>query len=153
MGTQLQELYHMALRILGVSLALNVVIVLKKSLLKQKQLRHGIGELIMPEYIEKDVVINDIGELFTICYETLPNEYGHHFIVEEELQTHLDFIRNLPAADVAEVKHGKWIWLADCANEGLYCSNCHVKISDHRSVKKKLSNYCPNCGAKMEGEE
>lgn len=107
----------------------------------------------MPEYIEKDVVINDIGELFTICYETLPNEYGHHFIVEEELQTHLDFVRNLPAADVVEVKHGKWIWLTDCTNEGLYCSNCHAKISDHRPVKKKLSNYCSNCGAKMEGEE
>lgn len=57
----------------------------------------------MTEYIERDVVIDDIGDLFTICYETLPNEYGHHFIVEKELQTHLDFVRNLPAADVVEV--------------------------------------------------
>lgn len=64
----------------------------------------------MTEYIERDVVIDDIGDLFTICYETLPNECGHHFIVEKELQTHLDFVRNLPAADVVEVVHCK-----DCA--------------------------------------
>lgn len=57
----------------------------------------------MTEYIERDVVIDDIGDLFTICYETLPNECGHRFIVEEELQIHLDFVRNLPAADVVEV--------------------------------------------------
>lgn len=63
----------------------------------------GGAGLTMTEYIERDVVIDDIGDLFTICYETLPNEYGHHFIVEKELQTHLDFVRNLPAADVVEV--------------------------------------------------
>lgn len=55
------------------------------------------------EYISREDVINDIGELFTICRETYPNECGHHFIVEDELQIHLDFVRNLPAADVAEV--------------------------------------------------
>lgn len=55
------------------------------------------------EYIPREDVINDIGELFTICRETLPNECGHHFIVESELQSHLDFVRNLPAADVVEV--------------------------------------------------
>lgn len=59
------------------------------------------------EYIPREDVINDIGELFTICRETYPNECGHHFIVEDELQSHLDFVRNLPAAEVitwAELK-------------------------------------------------
>lgn len=55
------------------------------------------------EYIIREDVINDIGELFTICRETYPNECGHHFIVEDELQIHLDHVRNLPAADVAAV--------------------------------------------------
>ena len=59
------------------------------------------------EYIPREDVINDIGELFTICRETLPNECGHHFIVEDELQSHLDFVRNLPAADVVE--RPRWI--------------------------------------------
>lgn len=55
------------------------------------------------EYISREDVINDIGELFTLCYETLPNECGHHFIVESELQTHLDHVKAIPAADVVEV--------------------------------------------------
>lgn len=55
------------------------------------------------EYVIREDVINDIGELFTICRETLPNECGHHFIVENELQSHLDHVRNLPPADVVEV--------------------------------------------------
>lgn len=57
----------------------------------------------MAEYIEREAVINDIGELFTICFETLPNECGHHFIVEKELQAHLDFVKNISAADVVPV--------------------------------------------------
>lgn len=66
----------------------------------------------MNDYISREDVINDIGELFTICRETLPNECGHHFIVENELQSHLDFVRNLPAADVVELpcRIGDTVW-------------------------------------------
>lgn len=44
---------------------------------------------------------------------------------------------------------GHWIVLEYCSNEGIYCSKCMNKIFD-RSIKpkKKLSNYCPNCGSK-----
>ena len=70
----------------------------------------------MPEeYIPREAVINDIGELFTICRETLPNECGHHFIVENELQSHLDFVRNLPAADVRPV-----VYCKDCKHRFNY---------------------------------
>lgn len=106
------------------------------------------SELKKTEYIEKDVVINDIGELFTICYETLPNEYGHHFIVEEELQTHLDFVRNLPAADVKPVVRGEWVpknadgsWRVDT------CSAC--KKDTHYVRYAPAYDFCPNCGADM----
>lgn len=80
----------------------------------------------MTEYIERDMVIDDIGDLFTICYETLPNEYGHHFIVEKELQTHLDFVRKLPAADVVEVvrcKDCKHFEQAECPWDELFVIN------------------------------
>ena len=48
-----------------------------------------------------------------------------------------------------EKENGHWIVLEYCANEGIYCSKCMNKIFD-RSIKpkKKLSNYCPNCGSK-----
>lgn len=62
----------------------------------------------------------------------------------------MDFYR-IPAADVVEVVHGKWIWFEDCVNSGLYCSACHKLIHKVMRPKKKLSNYCPNCGARMDG--
>ena len=47
-------------------------------------------------------------------------------------------------------KTGHWEVLTMCANEGTYCSVCHTKIFDFvHPPKKKLSQYCPHCGAKM----
>ena len=44
---------------------------------------------------------------------------------------------------------GHWIVLKYCAIEGIYCSKCLNKIFDRSTKpKKKLSNYCPNCGSK-----
>lgn len=61
-------------------------------------------------------------------------------------------IRELHAADVAEVVHGQWYMLDDCANAGLYCSACGRRVHHEEFAYKKLkSKYCPNCGAKMDG--
>ena len=55
-----------------------------------------------------------------------------------------------PAADVVEVKHGKWTETGDNTLDNLYCgwkcSKCGFAICGDRY------NYCPNCGAKMDGE-
>ena len=52
-------------------------------------------------------------------------------------------ISALPAADVAEVVHGKWI---PCDNGGYYCSNCDTRIAF------RLGEYfCNSCGAMMDG--
>ena len=70
------------------------------------------------------------------------------------------FVEDVPVADVAPVVHGHWISLTECANEGVYCSICKKKIwqSDYARCSKKSrnklrSNYCPNCGAKMDGSK
>ena len=52
-------------------------------------------------------------------------------------------------------KHGHWVSLTDCANAGVYCSVCNKKVykEDYALCKRKnklRSNYCPNCGAKMD---
>lgn len=51
-------------------------------------------------------------------------------------------IKQLPAADVAPVRHGKWIRHGDWSE----CSLCGESGTSH--IK-----YCPNCGAKMDGKE
>ena len=64
-------------------------------------------------------------------------------------------IKELPAADVEEVKHGKWVkphWRnsVSCAN----CSICGAEAYhyDFHGVQKTY-RYCPNCGAKMDLED
>lgn len=55
-----------------------------------------------------------------------------------------------PAADVAPVRHGRWIkddFLSDDVNNAEKCSQCGELIGWFG----KLPKYCPNCGAKMDG--
>ena len=57
-----------------------------------------------------------------------------------------------PAADVAEVVHGRWIDGAEdftCGNHNTECSICHCYVSWDGCDED--FNYCPNCGAKMNG--
>ena len=58
-------------------------------------------------------------------------------------------------AEIAELKakEGHWEVFTMCANEGTYCSECHTKIFDFVTPpKRKLSMFCPHCGAKMSEE-
>lgn len=57
-------------------------------------------------------------------------------------------IKALPAADVAPVVHG-W-WLED--HDYLKCPECGVMVKwDFTFFDIGNWNYCPNCGAKMDG--
>ena len=71
----------------------------------------------------------------------------------EQIENFLEY----NTVDAVEVVHGHWTSLTDCANAGVYCSVCHKKVwkEDYAwcNRKNKLrSNYCPNCGAKMDGD-
>ena len=55
----------------------------------------------------------------------------------------------VPAED--KRKHGEWVLLDECANEGVYCSCCGKKVYKINYANQKLkSKYCPNCGAIMD---
>ena len=54
-------------------------------------------------------------------------------------------IRELPAADVAPVAHGKW---GDNGIAGSMLVKCSVCGFD---CGANSFSYCPNCGAKMDG--
>lgn len=60
-------------------------------------------------------------------------------------------ILDIPAADVAPVKHGHWIeqenWIPDD-----YYYTCSACGEDYNTIDGTLDyNFCPNCGAKMDG--
>lgn len=95
----------------------------------------------MPEYIEREALIKDIGDnvIFTVR--------GGAKLPTAEMRGAnkvIDRIKNQPTADVAEVKHGKWIKDRNCYT----CSECGFYYFANNSK----SNYCPNCGAKMDKE-
>lgn len=57
-------------------------------------------------------------------------------------------INDIPAADVAPVVHARW----QMRRSSWYCTNCGrgYRII-YGSVPASQHNYCPNCGAKMDG--
>lgn len=62
-------------------------------------------------------------------------------------------VRDFPAADVAEVKHGKWIEYPRA--HYFKCSECKETVPYKKAVLirgKRKYKYCPNCGAKMGAE-
>lgn len=71
------------------------------------------------------------------------------------LNTFMGFLDECPTVETEPVRHGTWqVWHGDCMRrdgkmqEFRYyeCSECWRRTA----VK---SNYCPNCGAKMDLEE
>lgn len=58
-----------------------------------------------------------------------------------------DIISEIPAADVAEVRHGRWVYGEDDNIQCSVCGHDAYTEGDYRQVK---TNYCPNCGAKMD---
>lgn len=53
-----------------------------------------------------------------------------------------------PAADVVPVRHGQW----RASGPLLECQSCGEIYSRLGGNAGKLWNYCPNCGAKMDGD-
>ena len=87
--------------------------------------------------------------------EKIEYDFKHKKITryDRELLLHYLDIEMLIVANALlkeqEEVEGHWIVLEYCANEGIYCSKCMNKIFDRSTKpKKKLSNYCPNCGSK-----
>lgn len=89
----------------------------------------------MPEYIDREALLLRID-----CHGT--NRFG---MLDEDIRA---FVKAQPAADVAPVVHGQWIEDHDY----LKCPECGVMVKwDFTFFDIGNWNYCPNCGAKMDG--
>lgn len=90
------------------------------------------------EYIERDFVLRPLAEAMQLPFLDIGDAWG--------------IVENAPAADVVEVRHGTWIADDDCGDIVLSCSLCdeHYWTSAEEAEKHK-PNYCPNCGARMDG--
>ena len=96
--------------------------------------------LTMAEYIEREAISEEIRKYY---YKNPPNfSYGEGF--DRGLDRAQRAILDAPAADVAPVRHGRWIASHD---EFCACSICKYPVY----AVWNQTNYCPNCGAKMDG--
>ena len=99
------------------------------------------------EYISREAAIEEIDKWLDTVGTAL---VGKGLSYYGEL---IGCIEDARAADVAEVVHGQWYMLEDCANAGLYCSACGRRVHHEEFAYKKLkSKYCPHCGARMDRE-
>ena len=88
----------------------------------------------MDEYIKKSYAVNAVLDVY---YDTPDIDLsGEKFEAA---------IRKIQAADVAPVRHGRWVYPIGMA-WNYVCSECGKSIG---VIKHK---YCPNCGAKMDLE-
>lgn len=64
----------------------------------------------------------------------------------EDIESGFAAMYEIPTADVAEVRHGRWLCVDTDTEQFFLCNRCKKK-------EYWESNYCPNCGAKMDKEE
>ena len=99
----------------------------------------------MPEYIERAVAFDTITDLAGKA----PTRSAYEAVWKSARA-----LKKIPAADVAPVAHGRWIW-----NEEEFeyeCSACHCRFGYNHMFELfdhgfQYANWCPNCGSKMDG--
>ena len=100
---------------------------------------NGKKVLTMDEYIEREA-------LYEKSYW-----HGEHPNVDNPFPDGVDAIDikdvdAIPSADVAPVRHGRWLCVDTDTEQFFLCNRCKKK-------EYWESDYCPNCGAIMDLEE
>ena len=88
-------------------------------------------------YIERETAIKEL-------MNDAPEQVGY------SREDAADCIRYMDAADVAPVRHGRWV--LDEKRYVVYCSECSAPVSYYPNIKdvREENHYCPNCGCKMD---
>lgn len=90
----------------------------------------------MAEYIEREAVI-----------DLITRRYENPEICTQE-------INGIPVADVSQVVHGRWDdsgrYTFQSGSTAVRCTNCGCALTESE-YRLNNWNYCPVCGAKMDG--
>lgn len=144
------------------------VIFIRRSRMTREEAITIIGNLE-----DKDILFNpcDVQDAKTMAIKALEQEPSGDLISRQAVQDYIakylsqylyddvreavevidEFIGELPPVNPQEPKMGHWIVGSDTDIKGetvywFTCSNCNSDRGQH-------TNYCPDCGAKMESEE
>ena len=97
------------------------------------------------EYIERGKINDYISKLREYVSASVGLSQAEYSFISDILTA----LENFPAADVEPVRHGHWVKEKPDVLIHWHCSvckNCYY-------LEEPNANYCPNCGAKMDGGE
>lgn len=75
------------------------------------------------------------------------NPYGKPTLEFESGKKVIEHLEQMPSAQ-PKPKTGHWIKVTN-GRGGHECDLCHEYAPSYQSGEEHLTNYCPNCGAKM----
>lgn len=101
----------------------------------------------MSDYINREDAITIIAKRFAEALRGKTIGYSDGMLAA------MDDLNDLPAADVAEVRHGHWEFPIFTDNDDVL--DPRVKCSKCGKIEAAFARwkYCPNCGARMNEED
>lgn len=107
----------------------------------------------MPKYINADNLYEKLEKRYRQIVENYAEFDAQQYIMG--FGEAINAIKNEPAADVQEVKHGHWTICYKSAYKWAkcYCSVCGKPNGVGGIISNQKKPYCPNCGAKMDVEK
>lgn len=105
----------------------------------------------MKEYIERVAVLNLLEKINPVDFGSM-FDYESHGAVRECLREACYGVEDIPAADVVEMRNGRWMDAE--SDDGCivwHCSVCSYPVKTIGGYP--IYHYCPNCGALMDGKE
>ena len=80
----------------------------------------------------------------------------HSYETGYDYDTTVEILKELLALDVTPVVHAKWVKAHGMMPPEYFgrhvCSSCDQFALNDKVGREKLSDWCPHCGAKMDGE-
>lgn len=118
----------------------------------------------MAEYIEREAFLEDVEERYCLPCKEAGKDHNGCVCRACWVDDMCGEVIGASTADVAPVVHGVWIpvheseisgWNPEVAGidpiGGYICSACKNEAIYDCNDKFVLSDYCPNCGARMDG--
>ena len=100
----------------------------------------------MSNFINREILLKEL-EKAPAYFDSGDIRYGIEIAIEK--------VKEQPAVNVREVKHGKWDVTEHKEHLNVICSNCNEDFYVYKKGQYRIdrSKFCPKCGAKMTGGE
>nr|DAX11258.1 MAG TPA: RimK-related lysine biosynthesis protein, Probable-dependent amine/thiol ligase family Amino-group [Bacteriophage sp.] len=107
----------------------------------------------MVEYLKRDDALRALEQINPVDYGAMWDYEAHHY-AGECLRDCKEAIDSIPAADVAPVIHARWDdsgrYTFPGGGTAVRCTECGCALTVSEYHLNNW-NYCPVCGAKMDG--